>query len=198
VPEVVAQATHIVCNSESTAADVMKFCGIPSQRITPIPLAYNPDRFRPLNLPRQNYFLYLGRSDPHKNLRRVIEAFAHQSPGGQHDPGSLRRQGLHALALSGELVQKDRERVMRRMKNGELEQTAILGGGDPFSPTTKVKPGVLSIFGSVDFPESIEARRTALEGLVSALRTRLKYDSGIYARPETRRPLRRPRPSPWE
>ncbi|MFZ4665469.1 MAG: glycosyltransferase family 4 protein [Prochlorotrichaceae cyanobacterium] len=76
VPEVVAQATHIVCNSESTAADVMKFCGIPSQRITPIPLAYNPDRFRPLNLPRQNYFLYLGRSDPHKNLRRVIEAFS--------------------------------------------------------------------------------------------------------------------------
>ncbi|MEL6187311.1 MAG: DEAD/DEAH box helicase [Myxococcota bacterium] len=32
----------------------------------------------------------------------------------------LRRQGLHALALSGELAQKDRERVMRRMKNGEL------------------------------------------------------------------------------
>ena len=49
-----------------------------------------------------------------------------------------------------------------RMKNGELEQTAILGGGDPFSPTTKVKPGVLSIFGSIEFPESVEGRRTAL------------------------------------
>jgi hypothetical protein len=49
-----------------------------------------------------------------------------------------------------------------RRKNGELEQTAILGGGDPFSPTTKVKPGVLSIFGSIEFPESIEGRRTAL------------------------------------
>ncbi len=49
-----------------------------------------------------------------------------------------------------------------RMKNGELEQTAILGGGDPFSPTAKVKPGVLSIFGSVEFPEGIEGRRTAL------------------------------------
>jgi hypothetical protein len=32
-----------------------------------------------------------------------------------------------------------------RMTNGELEQTAILGGGDPFSPTKPVKPGVLSI-----------------------------------------------------
>ena len=49
-----------------------------------------------------------------------------------------------------------------RRKNGELEQTAILGGGDPFSPTTKVKPGVLSIFGSIEFPESVEGRRTAL------------------------------------
>ncbi len=33
----------------------------------------------------------------------------------------LRRQGLDALALSGELSQKDRERVMRRMKNGDLK-----------------------------------------------------------------------------
>jgi ATP-dependent RNA helicase DeaD len=33
----------------------------------------------------------------------------------------LRRQGLHALALSGELAQKDRERIMRRMKLGELQ-----------------------------------------------------------------------------
>jgi len=33
----------------------------------------------------------------------------------------LRRQGLHALALSGEMTQRDRERVMRRMKSGELQ-----------------------------------------------------------------------------
>jgi hypothetical protein len=49
-----------------------------------------------------------------------------------------------------------------RMENGELEQTAILGGGDPFSPTKSVKPGVLSILGSIEFPEAIEGRRTAL------------------------------------
>ena len=48
------------------------------------------------------------------------------------------------------------------MKNGELEQTAILGGGDPFSPTTKVKPGVLSVLGSIEFPEAVEGRRSAL------------------------------------
>jgi ATP-dependent RNA helicase DeaD len=33
----------------------------------------------------------------------------------------LRRQGLHALALSGEHAQKDRERIMKRMKSGELK-----------------------------------------------------------------------------
>jgi len=49
-----------------------------------------------------------------------------------------------------------------RMKNGELEETAILGGGDPFSPTTKVQPGVLSILGSIEFPEGVEGRRTTL------------------------------------
>jgi mono/diheme cytochrome c family protein len=32
-----------------------------------------------------------------------------------------------------------------RMKNGELEQTAILSVGDPFSPLARVSPGVLSV-----------------------------------------------------
>jgi hypothetical protein len=54
------------------------------------------------------------------------------------------------------------------------------------------------VFDLLDGLRTDETRRTALEGLVSALRTRLKYDSGIYEHAETRRPLRRPRPSPWE
>lgn len=51
---------------------------------------------------------------------------------------------------------------MNPMGQGELEQTAILGGGDPFSPTKPVKPGVLSVLGSAGLPESVEGRRTAL------------------------------------
>lgn len=35
--------------------------------------------------------------------------------------GFLRRQGFHAYALSGDLAQKDRERIMARMKRGELQ-----------------------------------------------------------------------------
>lgn len=49
-----------------------------------------------------------------------------------------------------------------RMTSGELEQTAILGGGDPFSPTKPVKPGVLSVLSTLEFSDAVEGRRTAL------------------------------------
>ena len=54
-----------------------------------------------------------------------------------------------------------------RMKNGDLEQTAILTGGDPMAPATKVKPGALSALAQIatlpgEFPTEIEGRRLAL------------------------------------
>ncbi len=59
------------------------------------------------------------------------------------------------------------------LTKGELEQSAILAGGDPFSPTLKVQPGALSVLGrgapsaeseepNAGFPNSIEGRRRAL------------------------------------
>ncbi len=54
------------------------------------------------------------------------------------------------------------------MTTGELEQTAILGGGDPFSPTRPVKPSALSVLGSVEFPEAIAGRRTALANWIAS------------------------------
>lgn len=49
-----------------------------------------------------------------------------------------------------------------RMTQGDLEQTAILSGGDPFSPTQPVKPAALSMLGATSFTEAIEGRRRAL------------------------------------
>ncbi|HEX4132326.1 MAG TPA: PSD1 and planctomycete cytochrome C domain-containing protein [Pirellulales bacterium] len=52
-----------------------------------------------------------------------------------------------------------------RMRQGELEETCILGGGDPFSPTQPVQPGVLSAVGiapQAPLPPAIEGRRQAL------------------------------------
>ncbi len=51
------------------------------------------------------------------------------------------------------------------MGEGELERTAILTGGDPFSPGQKVSPGPLSaVPGALDvkFPKTVNGRRTAL------------------------------------
>ena len=76
VPQVLSQAEHIICDSEATAKDAVDFFGISIKKITVIPLAYDADHFRCLDLPTRNYFLYLGRHDAYKNLQRVIEAFS--------------------------------------------------------------------------------------------------------------------------
>lgn len=76
IPAVVQQATHIICNSTATAQDIVKFCGISARKISSIPLAYDATYFQPLNLPRRNYFLFLGRIAPYKNMQRLMTAFA--------------------------------------------------------------------------------------------------------------------------
>ncbi len=77
VPRVLQEALHIVCNSQATAQDLVDFYGIKSQKITPIPLGYDPGHFKPQIEPAQGtYFLYVGRQDPYKNLHRLITAFA--------------------------------------------------------------------------------------------------------------------------
>ncbi|UIE39382.1 glycosyltransferase family 4 protein [Leptodesmis sichuanensis] len=76
MPQVLKQAEHILCNSSATAQDIVNFFGIPARKITPILLAHDAANFRWLDLPTRNYFLYLGRNDPYKNLHRLISAFA--------------------------------------------------------------------------------------------------------------------------
>lgn len=76
IPQVLAQAQHILCNSTATAHDITHFFQIPASKITPILLAHDANHFQFLNLPKSNYFLYIGRHDPYKNLHRIIAAFA--------------------------------------------------------------------------------------------------------------------------
>lgn len=75
-PEVFKQAEHIICISEATAKDITNFYNIPTHKITPIPLACDRSHFQFLNLPTKNYFLYIGRQDPYKNVHSLISAFA--------------------------------------------------------------------------------------------------------------------------
>lgn len=76
LPQVLNQAEHIICNSQATAQDIIDFFGISADKITPVLLAHDAANFRFLELPIHNYFLYLGRNDPYKNLSRLISAFA--------------------------------------------------------------------------------------------------------------------------
>jgi glycosyltransferase involved in cell wall biosynthesis len=77
IPQVLQQAQHIVCNSQSTARDITDFYRIAANKITPILLAYDANNFRQIeSSPTSQYFLYLGRQDPYKNLQRLLEAFA--------------------------------------------------------------------------------------------------------------------------
>lgn len=75
-PLVLRQAEHIICNSQATASDLIDFFQIPADKITPIPLGYDQQKFRFLDLPTENYFLYLGRHDIYKNVNQLIAAFA--------------------------------------------------------------------------------------------------------------------------
>jgi glycosyltransferase involved in cell wall biosynthesis len=83
VPQVLKQAQHVICNSQSTADDIIKFYQVPANKITPILLGYDANHFRPqvkadgeFTTQTNPYFIYLGRQDPHKNLPRLITAFA--------------------------------------------------------------------------------------------------------------------------
>lgn len=85
VPAVFRQSEHIICNSQSTADSLVEMLGIPAKKITPILLGYDRDRFQFLDLPTENYFLYLGRHDSYKNLPRLIDAFAALSDNSDYE-----------------------------------------------------------------------------------------------------------------
>lgn len=60
-----------------------------------------------------------------------------------------------------------------RMTNGELEETCIHPGGDPFAEGAKVAPGALSVLAafnkaeSIEFPHEIEGRRATFANWVA-------------------------------
>ncbi|MFZ0407082.1 MAG: glycosyltransferase family 1 protein [Cyanobium sp.] len=76
VPLVLHRAVRVLCNSEATAREVHGRLGVPARRLVPIRLGFDPGQLRPLGLEREPFVLVLGRHDPHKNLARLLQAFA--------------------------------------------------------------------------------------------------------------------------
>lgn len=58
-------------------------------------------------------------------------------------------------------------------------------------------PATQILFRLLDSLRTSESRKSQVEAAVSALRSQLKYDCGIYSASELRRKLARPRRSPW-
>ena len=77
VPLVLHQAERVLCNSEATAREIHHWLRVPRRKLVTIRLGFDQEQLRPLDLPRQSFFLVLGRHDYNKNLPGALRAFAH-------------------------------------------------------------------------------------------------------------------------
>lgn len=79
-------ASHVIVISQATRRDLLTFFHLSPQKVTAIPLAADPgfhppsptevERVRRRYALPEEYVLYLGINKPHKNLVRLIDAFA--------------------------------------------------------------------------------------------------------------------------
>ena len=76
IPLILKQSKIILCNSISTANDLHRYYNVPRNKLFPIKLGFDSEKYFPIKNKRKKFFLIIGRHNPHKNLVRVIKAFA--------------------------------------------------------------------------------------------------------------------------
>ncbi len=78
--EIARRTDHVVAVSESSRIDIEQWLDIPAERISVvyngIPAGYRPVGGRPSMAGEAKTVLYVGRSDPYKNLPGLVRAFA--------------------------------------------------------------------------------------------------------------------------
>ena len=120
VPPLLRRCQHLLTNSQFTAAEIQRCAAIPDHRISVVPLGYDRAMFHPaaefvVAGSQRPYLLHVGQAYPHKNLRRLIQAFlplAVTEPdlclllvGKQHPTESpLLRRMVAELGLSGQVM----------------------------------------------------------------------------------------------
>ena len=118
-------AEHVIAISETTTRDVVKWFGAVDDAITAIPLAVAPafepqtslsvaELRRRYDLPERSV-LYLGSNKPHKNLVRLVEAWAM----------ARSRFPDHVLVIAGAWVDANPQ-AMRRAAQLDLGPNAVL------------------------------------------------------------------------
>jgi len=140
VPQVLKQSEHLICNSQSTARDIVEFCNIPANKITPILLSYDANHFRPTieeesqSRSPNPYFLYIGRHDPYKNISRLIYAFA-----------SLKSSCEYQLWLSGPSDERYTPSLKKQVqKLGLTDQVKFLDYV-PYDDLPKIISGAIAL-----------------------------------------------------
>jgi glycosyltransferase involved in cell wall biosynthesis len=140
VPEVLNQSEHIICNSQSTARDILQFCNVSANKITPILLAYDSNHFRPVSKEKFRspnhppYFLYIGRHDPYKNISRVISAFAHLQP-----------QREYQLWLSGPSDKRYTPALKKQVQELGIEDQVKFLDYVPYDDLPKIISGAIAL-----------------------------------------------------
>jgi len=94
VPAVLRFSRAVIVCSESTRRDILRLYGkVPAERIHVVLGGYDAARFTPegpVEPAPEPYALYLGNVMPHKNLLRLVDAFA---AAARHGPGRLVLRG---------------------------------------------------------------------------------------------------------
>jgi glycosyltransferase involved in cell wall biosynthesis len=116
VPRMLRTARAVVADSESTRQDVARRYALPVERVRVIhpgldPTMFHPDGERPRGAGRgAPYLLFVGNLMPHKNVLRLLEAFARLAPRrcrlvirGSGRPAHVRavRDRIEGLGLGG-------------------------------------------------------------------------------------------------
>ena len=140
VPPLLRQCRHILTNSAFTAREIERWAGVPAQRISVIPLGYDAASFRPAvgptGLPSERpYLLHVGQAYPHKNLLRLIEAFAALAP--QHPDLQL--------VLAGKPHPTETPRLEALVREWGLQARVQLRPYVPFEILVQLYQGALAL-----------------------------------------------------
>jgi len=137
VPSLLRCCRHILTNSEFTAREIQRCSGVPQERITVIPLGYDRDVFYPAAQAYADapYLLHVGQAYPHKNLQRLIEAFAQLAP----------RHKQLRLVLAGKSHAQETPRLQALVAERGLEARVEFRPYVPFGQLADLYRGALAL-----------------------------------------------------
>jgi len=137
VPPLLRRCFHVITNSQYTAREIQRYTALPDSRISVTPLGYDDQVFKPAPVSSASqerpYLLHVGQAYPHKNLFRLIEAFARLIASYPE----LR------LVLVGKSHPKETPRLYRLVKELSLQHHVEFRSYIPYSELPALYQGAL-------------------------------------------------------